>query len=66
MYTLHNQNKKLDVCQAPRYLKGAWDKIKKVNFLNKSKSKNIMVLTLKKVKNLLLKKIIIRLFACLW
>ena len=37
MYTLHSQNKKkLDVRQAPRYVKGAcYSQNKKVNFLNK-------------------------------
>ena len=46
MYTLHHQKKKLDVRQAPRYIKGTGiNKNKKIDFLNKSKSKIILVLT---------------------
>ena len=47
MYTLHYQkkkskNKKLDVCQEPKYVKGAWiNKIKNINYLNKNKSKKL-------------------------
>ena len=52
MYTLHNQKyKKLDVRQAPNILRvPEFNKIKKVNFLNKNKSKNYIGLNINKRK----------------
>ena len=45
IYTLHhqkNKNKKLDVCQAPRYVKvPGINKIKNINYRNKNKSKKL-------------------------
>ena len=49
MYILHHpKHEKLDVCQAPRYVKAAWiNKIKNINYLNKDKpKKKIAVLKL--------------------
>lgn len=41
MYTLHEPNKKLEVRQVPRYVKGIWDLKKKVKIKTKFSNKKI-------------------------